>query len=388
MNRIITTLLAAAICCSSTTLFAADKLLEFVLKDRKIQGKVEVLGQSSCWLLERDGRMNRLSLKDVKSFHRVDAKFRPYRAAEMRDSLRREFGKEYEVAGSGCYLVCAPRGRAKQYAELFDSIYRTFRVNFGARGFQLSSPEFPLVAVVLKNRNRFFAYQKQDGVRVNGQLLGYYHPTSNRVALFESGNSVAANTQTSWSAPSLVPPSLTPSAVGPFGAFATIQSSLEDTIIHEATHQVAFNTGLHSRIGKNPRWIVEGLATVFEADGVRERGGSGTRTAKLRINRGRFIGFQNFVQKRRKQDSLEAFVASDDMLSRAPLDFYAQSWALSFYLMETRSRQYATYLKTIAARDPLKPYGKSARVADFQEAFGKDLAWLETGFLRFIDQLK
>jgi hypothetical protein len=127
---------------------------------------------------------------------------------------------------------------------------------------------------------------------------------------------------------------------------------------------------------------------VFEADGVRDRSRSGSRTAKSRINRGRFIGFQNFVQRRRKPDSLESFVASDTMLRRSPLDFYAQSWALSFYLMETRSRQYASYLKTIAARDPLKSYDKSARVADFKEAFGKDLAWLETGFLRFIDDLK
>lgn len=383
MNRIITTLVAAAICCSSNASFAADKLLEFVLKDKKIQGKVEVLGQSSCWLLERDGRMNRVKLKDVKSFHRTGDKFRPYRAAEMRDSLRREFGKEYEVAGSGQYLVCAPRGRAKQYAEMFDGIYRTFRVNFGARGFQLSSPEFPLVAVVLSNRNRFFAYQKQDGVPVNGQLLGYYHPTSNRVALFESGSSVAAKNRTSW-----LPASLTPPNGSRLDAYHTIQSNLEDTIIHEATHQVAFNTGLHSRIGDNPRWIVEGLATVFEADGVRDRSRSGSRSAKSRINRGRFIGFQNFVRRRRKPESLESFVASDEMLRRAPLDFYAQSWALSFYLMETRSRQYASYLKTVAARDPLKPYEEAARVADFKEAFGKDLAWLETGFLRFIDGLK
>lgn len=384
MSRLPRVFAVAAMCLLPTNTPAAGaKLLEFVTKDKTIQGKVEVLGRSDCWVLERDGRMNRLRLKDVKKFHRIDSKFRPYRAAEMRDNLRREFGKEYEVAGSGSYLVCAPRGRAKQYAALFDDIYRTFRVNFGARGLSLSRPEFPLVAVVLRDRKSFFTYQKAEGVPINGQLLGYYHPTSNRVALFESRPPVSARRPTAWQSP--LKTTEFPTA---FEAFAAIEANLEDTIIHEATHQVAFNTGLHTRIGSNPRWVVEGLATVFEADGVRDRRSSGGSTAKSRINRGRFIGFQNFAQRRRQPQSLQEFVASDDMLQRAPLDFYSQSWALSFYLMETRSRRYADFLKRIAARDPLKSYTSKQRVADFQAAFGKDIDALETGFLRYLDQLK
>src|SRR5262245_20690259 len=41
--------------------------------------------------------------------------------------------------------------------------------------------------------------------------------------------------------------------------WASTEAGLKDTMIHEATHQVAFNTGLHSRLGCNPKWVVEGL---------------------------------------------------------------------------------------------------------------------------------
>ncbi len=50
-------------------------------------------------------------------------------------------------------------------------------------------------------------------------------------------------------------------------------------------------------------------------------------------------------------------------------------------------RQYAGFLKQIAARDPLKPYTETERVADFKTAFGSDINWLEVRFLRYFDQM-
>ena len=38
----------------------------------------------------------------------------------------------------------------------------------------------------------------------------------------------------------------------------TSRGTLHSTIVHETTHQVAFNTGLHSRIGQTPKWVIEG----------------------------------------------------------------------------------------------------------------------------------
>ncbi len=168
--------------------------------------------------------------------------------------------------------------------------------------------------------------------------------------------------------------------------FGKIDGNLRDTIVHEGTHQVAFNTGLHVRFGANPTWIVEGLATVFESPGIRNRSLRGS--AKDRINHERFGWFQNFSKKRRKQKSLEEFIINDDMFKQATLDAYSQAWALTFFLVETRPRKFARLLKKIAARDPLKVYTGKERLNDFKNVFGDRLVLLEAEFLRFIKRVK
>ncbi|MCA9072183.1 MAG: DUF1570 domain-containing protein, partial [Planctomycetaceae bacterium] len=142
-----------------------------------------------------------------------------------------------------------------------------------------------------------------------------------------------------------------------------------------------------TRMGENPKWIVEGLATVFESPGIRESS-SQRGKAIQRINRERYVWFQNYVKSRRKPKSLEAFVSSDRQFQSAALDGYAEAWALSFYLIETRPAKYAAFLKTITSRDPMKAYPANERVADFQKAFGKDLDMLEADFLRFFARLE
>ena len=69
--------------------------------------------------------------------------------------------------------------------------------------------------------------------------LGHYDPASNRVFLFDATKDAGYD----W-------------------------SENADTIIHEATHQTAYNVGVHKRFIAAPRWMVEGLATMFEARGV------------------------------------------------------------------------------------------------------------------------
>ena len=63
-----------------------------------------------------------------------------------------------------------------------------------------------------------------------------------------------------------------------------------DTIIHEATHQTAYNVGIHKRFTAAPRWMIEGLATMFEAPGVWNA--QYDHSQADRINRGRLSDFQ------------------------------------------------------------------------------------------------
>jgi hypothetical protein len=347
--------------------------LELTVLDKIERGKLVAMDQSTAWVMARDGRLSELAVEDIKSFRRLTPRFQPFSSAQLRDALRREFGKDFEVAGSEHYLVCAPPGKAREYAQLFEEIYRTFHGYFSVRGFRMSPPEFPLVAIVFPDHKSFDDYCKRDELRAFPGLMGYYLRASNRVALFDPAGSKTSSTGTELNTASRMD--------------AAIEADLASTIVHEATHQVAFNTGLHSRIGETPKWIIEGLATVFESPGVRASASARGR-AFHRINRDRYLWFQSYAQSRRKPKSLAAFVSADYKFQSSALDAYAEAWALSFYLIETRPSKYAQYLKTIATRDPLKAYSKEERLDDFQKAFGNDLEMLEADFLRFISRLE
>jgi len=348
--------------------------LELTVQGESRRGKLVAMDKTDAWLMSRDGKLAEFAIDDIEGLKRIAPRFRPMKSAEVRDALRREFGREFEVAGSEHYLVCAPQGKAREYAQLFEEIYRSFHGYFSVRGFRIAAPEFPLVAIVFPDHKSFDEYCQKDGFRAFRGLMGYYLRTSNRVALFDPGREGS-------------PVSIKEKASSIGGIHASIEANLADTMVHEATHQVAFNTGLHSRMGENPKWIVEGLATVFESPGVRD---SASRRGKAfeRINRERYLHFQNFAQSRRKPKSLAAFVSGDRLFQTAPLDAYAQAWALSFYLVETRPSEYAKYLKTIASRDPMKDYPAKDRLEDFRNAFGQDLEMFEAKFLRFIERLE
>ncbi len=367
-------------------------LLELRTGDKTYQGRAVAHDARAVWLMQRDGRLQHLPLEKVTQHRRVAPRFERLSASELRDSLRRELGQEFEVVGTGHYLVCARQGRAGRYAPLFEEVYRAFHVYFSARGFSIAEPEFPLVAIVFPDRASFQRYAQAEGLRLPRGVVGYYLLTSNRVALYDPDQANAASPAPPDGASSdrslLADAVHAPPHSHPWlGWLGAIEASLRDTIIHEATHQVSFNVGLQSRVGPNPKWISEGLATLFEAPGIRNA--EGRLAVSTRLNRERFVWFGNYRKSRRPAKSLQAFVSSDEMFESAGvLDAYSQGWALTFFLVETRSSQYARYLKLVAARPPLQEYTAPQRLQDFQQAFGNDLELLDAAFLRFMDGLK
>jgi hypothetical protein len=348
------------------------------------RGRVVAHNKSQCVLVDETGRMTEIPLAEVTSFRKLEEPFRPLSLAAMRDVLAREFGKAYEVRAAGRYLVVAAPGRAKAYAEVLDGVYRSFFRYFSVRGFSIPEPKFPLVAVVFADRKSFMDNCRQDGVPGTLGLAGYYLTTNNRVALFDRKGTFGTSLNASGNA--------TPVAASKAALrrawHARVQGDLYHTLVHEATHQIAYNTGLHSRVGWDPDWVVEGLATVFEADGIRDRIKARGSNAMQRINRERFVYFKQLVAGRRRPQRLAAFLSSDAMYRAAPLDAYAQGWALTFFLIETRPQQYARYLKKVAARESLQDYTAEERLADFQSVFGKDVERLDAEFLRYFDRLE
>lgn len=363
---------------------AASPLIEVATAEETFRGRSVAHDAQVCWLMECDGRLQRIPLSRVQEFRKISPRFVPCTAVELRSRLQAEFGHQYEVKGTQHYLVCAARGHAQAYADKLEQLYREFHVYLTARNFPATRPEFPLLAIVFPTQREFAQYAHSDGIRQVTGLRGYYEPRTNRIALFDPDTSPHSAALEPQSLPAFAgeSPDQLPRFLGRAGE---VSESLERTLIHEATHQVAFNVGLHSRIAPTPRWVVEGLAMVFEEPDSRSAVKS--NSARQRLNRERYVWFGNYAKVRRQEKSLPDFVSSDQLFRTATLDAYSEAWALTFFLLETRPSAYARYLERIAARDPLAEYPPQERRADFQSAFGSDLPHLETEFLRFINRL-
>jgi hypothetical protein len=380
---------------------APPPLIEVQLTKEQWQGKVVAQSDKQFWLIGQDGWLHILPVADVVKVRQISPQFNSWTGSVLRSNLRHEFGRPFEIVTTRHYAVCAVGDqKARAYADSFEDLFRSFQMYFSIRGFKINEPEFPLVAVIFPDYDAFSRYAAKDGVKVSKSLKGYYLKTSNRIALYEEPQTATARLpRQNGPDPGdqeFPPPMANADKLGPVdmsfpvdidgSVWGAIEANLRDTMLHEATHQAAFNTGLHTRVGENPKWVVEGLATVFEAPGIRNSGGSaGVAT---RINRDRFIWFGDYAQSRRKPKSLEAFLSSDDLFGSSTLDAYSEAWALSFYLIETRPRNYAEYLRTIAARDPMRAYSAEERVADFKKTISQELPLLDAEFLRFMAKIR
>ena len=146
------------------------------------------------------------------------------------------------------------------------------------------------------------------------------------------------------------------------------------TVVHEATHQLLFHTGVQSPVAPPPIWISEGLATSFETDDTTAAFGP-DHEHPVRRER-----FNELLADGRTLIQLRQLVAWD----RVPADdpavidaLYHQSYALTTWLFRTRRPQLRSFMLEI--RDA-PPRTEADRVAAFERAFGPverlEMLWL------------
>lgn len=378
-NQLLRASLVVCLACLFSSLVEAGGLVRVSDGKEQFEGKVLSMTGGKCSLMDRQGRIVHLQVAKLKTFDKVSARFQPHSSSTLRQELISEF-PGYEVVGSTRYLVCAKKGRGAAYAKLFDSVYRDVEQFFRVRGFRVTKPETPLIAVVFGSQKEFAQYCVKDKVPPAPTLMGYYSLLSNRVALFDDGRSVAATNVQSPELPEL------DSKYQSIAAAAGIAGETANTIVHETTHQVGYNIGIHSRLGSTPTWLLEGLATALEPQGMRKS--SGRKLLSDRLNPERLSWFSKTHLRRRPQNNLSKLVASDQHFQRHLLDSYSEAWAFTFFLLENPARRtkLVKYLQLLSKRDPQQTYTAKQRLKDFQKHFG-DISRLEVDFLRFMDRM-
>jgi hypothetical protein len=335
---------------------------EFMFRTRvdgqMLEGKPLIWSSDHIKLLSRDGQLYEFNPKLAKKGQKTSPRFFGYSQSEMKTVLQKEFGKQFDVSATRHYLVVHPQGERDQWANRFEDLYKRFEHYFRVRGFKLTEPPYPLVAIVFRDRAEYHRYAAASGTPPHKDSLGRYALASNRVCLFDITS----------------------------GAGGENWSENASTIIHEATHQTAHNVGVHNRFAAAPRWVAEGLATMFEARGVWNR--QYDNSQRDRVNQYQLNSFRDYAATRRRPGAVAELIASDDAFRSDIHGAYAEAWALSFYLSETQPRLYAAYLAKTADRPLFTDYTPAERMADFQDLFGDEMKMFETKFLRYMDEVR
>lgn len=272
------------------------------------------------------------------------------------------------------YVVChdtAPE-YAKWAAALLERLRDGFENYWRLAGLEPVPASGPLVVVIFADRRAYEAFAARDLGAAADRVCGYYNLLTNRVTTYDLTGSDALRAAAGR-----------PARLAPRELLARPEAAgLVATLVHEATHQVAFNTGMHRRLAPVPLWVSEGIATYFETPDLRnDRGWRGIGA----VNRPRLDRFR----AAHRPGDLEALVVDDERLrdTETALDAYASAWALTWFLAETRRDDFVAYLKLLAAKVPCTEYPRDERLRDFERAFGGPPADVERALLRHMARL-
>jgi Protein of unknown function (DUF1570) len=200
--------------------------------------------------------------------------------------------------------------------------------HFKARGFEVKAPEQTLILLVFRDDHSFGKFFRMPSLPeaaskgIGAQMTGAYDRSTNLLNVFDWRN---------------VP-------------MASRTSHLNvQTVAHEGTHQLTFNTGLLNRTGDVPLCIVEGLGTYGEPRKV---------VGPSQLGRINLRRLDDLAKLRRVVDwiPLRDLIANDSILReglvvRVSLA-YSLSWLLVHYLLneEQATAGFRDYLNAIRTR--------------------------------------
>ncbi len=348
--------------------------------EQHIAGRVLVKAADGGLLVQTtDGELWAVQPDELVSRTSDDDPFAPLSREALQRQLARQLPQGFEFHQTQHYLICYTT--SKEYAvwcgSLFERLYRGFTTYWSHKGIKLREPEFPLVAVVFGDRPSYVKYatpELKDGAE---SIIGYYSLQSNRITMYDltGVESLRGPGDRRGSAAQINAMLARPEA-----------EPMVATIIHEATHQIAYNCGLQTRFADIPVWMAEGLAVYFETPDLQSPKGWKSIGA---VNRSRLVQFQDYLT-RRPPGSLESLIVNDKRMrdAREAADAYAEAWALNYYLIRSHPKQYVAYLKMLAEKQQLLWDDPATRLKEFRAAFGDDLAKFDADFLRQMQKVR
>ena len=315
-----------------------------------------------------------------------DQPFEPLTHEELGEKLLADLPAGYRIHDTEHYVIAYDTSReyALWTSSLLERLYDALTRYWKKQGLELTEPRFPLPIVIHSSARSFQEACRSEGISAG--TVGYYNLRTNLVRMFDLTGSEEfrslSNGQRRTTRRDITRMLTMP-----------IAEPLVATIVHEASHQVAFNTGLMHRLAKLPLWLVEGMAVYFEApDANSSRGWRGIG----KVNRRRLATFHGNLPNW-NNSTLRNLIASDKVLRdpRSAGYAYADAWALNYYLIKRHEDQYVAYLKELTEGDPIEhllrgPVSSEqeakARVQLFEKHFG-EINELQEKMLKMMSRL-
>jgi hypothetical protein len=312
---------------------------------------------------------------DLLDWRHKKTAVRPWSRDQLRAELKKEFGGGFYVEMTSHYAIVfnCDTALAQQAGTLLERAYSVFRAYFGNKGaFQFDNLRQPLVAVILKSKAEYLQATKEELGSTLAWSAGMYAPNTNRFYLYD------ANEGRTTGGPQIA---MTPLRGASARGRSPLDQDMVTVIIHEGTHQLAFNFGIHVRHGFHPVWLVEGLATYFEAADAKSVEGW-SRAGQLNPHR---LAHLATILPKLKKGFLHRLTTNDELFYNTSTngDAYALSWALTYYLMRAKQTSYIRYVRAVQARG-LNPVDEKERLEDFRRGFQTTPTGLEDDFKRYM----
>lgn len=308
-------------------------------------GKLFLTDEGFIWTIQ--AAAVQASKADDKPMVAVDA-------AEMGRRLLKEFPAGFAVHQTTHYVIVHNTNEAyvRWVGGLFEQLHKGFYAYWKNQGWPLPESRFPLVALVFANRASYDAYGMSDVGEAAKSTIGYYNLQTNRMTTY---NVPDAERQVA-------------------------------TIIHEATHQLAYNTGLQKRYADNPMWVSEGLAVFFESPDFSNPRGWRSIGKVNTVNLARFRRYM----PRRGSESLATLLSDDNRFRQeaSAADAYSEAWAMNYFLLRTKKKEYVQFLQKLSEGTPFETRGPRERVELFEQIIGTDLATLDKQFLAYMSRVQ
>jgi len=310
---------------------------------------------SAVLLEERNGKLHQISSRLIQSRDDAETLFAPFTSTELAQDLLTQVPAGFEITETEHYVLCS--NSATEYVEfcgkLLESVFDQYFRVMGELKIAVNAPVRKLPIVIFATPSDFQVFAKKQHPEISFEdTPGYFSVPDNQTLLLDLTGDRSIRSATS------IRKRL---AEKPFQVA---------TVVHEAVHQLAFNSGLQVRMADNPLWLSEGLAMYFE---------SGVSRSSLLLSRPGLVNprhhptFMKLIQDNRISGGLKSLIESDAAFQDAAEipAAYATSWALTHYLVREEKIGMQKYLQSIAMRKPMVGLTAEQRTQEFQDAFGK-----------------